>query len=161
MPIIKLSSTGSSLSARLTRGLWRPFSAAPTPAARRTLTPTSICISSRTDEAYESFLANKAIFIRQQLGEPLFLENWGRHTAISLSWPMASKGNCGLAKQAAFKKLLAPLQTTFCPLELGAIRQAGQTLLHFYREAATALAETHDIPYPAGLERVMVAHFEK
>lgn len=51
---------------------------------------------------------------------------------------------------------LAPLQTTFCPLELAAIRQAGAVLLQFYREVATALAEKHGLVYPAALERVML-----
>ena len=56
---------------------------------------------------------------------------------------------------------LAPLQATFCPLELKAIRRAGQTLLDFYREVATILANTHGIPYPTELDRVIAARLEK
>ncbi len=52
---------------------------------------------------------------------------------------------------------LAPLQTTYCPMEREAMLQAAHTILRFYQELARPLAQTHHIPYPADLERVMVS----
>lgn len=52
---------------------------------------------------------------------------------------------------------LAPLQATFCSLELDAICQAGQILFQFYKDVATTLAARHGIAYPAALEKVMMA----
>lgn len=56
---------------------------------------------------------------------------------------------------------LASLHSTYCPLEREAMLQAAHTILRFYREMARPLAQTHHIPYPAYLERVMVARLEK
>ncbi len=60
-------------------------------------------------------------------------------------------------EQAMPVEQIAPLQVTFCPLEAAAIRQAGFVILQFYREAATALAETHGLVYPAALDSLMTA----
>ena len=62
--------------------------------------------------------------------------------------------------QAMPVEQLELLGTTFCPLERKAIRQAGQTILEYYREAASALAETHGIAFPAELDQVMTAHIQ-
>ena len=59
-------------------------------------------------------------------------------------------------EQAMPIEQLASLRTTFCPLELEAIGQAGQTLFQFYKEVATALTAHHNLPYPAALEKVMM-----
>ncbi|MBI1256007.1 MAG: hypothetical protein GC204_00920 [Chloroflexi bacterium] len=56
---------------------------------------------------------------------------------------------------------LAPLQSTFCPLEYAPLLQAGLTLVQFYRELAPALASTHGIAYPLALEGLMLARLEK
>ena len=56
---------------------------------------------------------------------------------------------------------LSPLQATFCPLESDAILQAALVIFRFYRELAPSLARTHDITYPADLERVMSERLEK
>jgi len=50
---------------------------------------------------------------------------------------------------------LAPLITTFCPLERKAMLQSAQVIFSFYAETARALAELHTLPYPESLERVM------
>jgi hypothetical protein len=56
---------------------------------------------------------------------------------------------------------LAPLQATYCPLEREAMLQAVHLILRFYQDLAPPLAQAHGIPYPAELERVMVARLEK
>jgi predicted nucleotidyltransferase len=56
---------------------------------------------------------------------------------------------------------LAPLAATYCALERGAMLQAGRALVRHYQELAPQLAQTHGIPYPAGLERVMMARLEQ
>jgi predicted nucleotidyltransferase len=52
---------------------------------------------------------------------------------------------------------LAPLQATYCPLEPAAMLRAARVAVRFYQELASSLARTHNIPYPAGLERVMLS----
>jgi len=56
---------------------------------------------------------------------------------------------------------LSPLQTTFCPLESDAILQSALVIIRFYREYAHFLAQTHDMTYPADLDRVMSERLEK
>jgi hypothetical protein len=56
---------------------------------------------------------------------------------------------------------LSSLQTTFCPLEHGAMLQAALVIVHFYQELAPLLARTHGITYPVALERVMSVRLEK
>lgn len=43
-------------------------------------------------------------------------------------------------------ELLTRLQTTFYPLELEAIRQAGAVLVRLYHDVAIDLAERHGLP---------------
>ncbi len=50
---------------------------------------------------------------------------------------------------------LAPLQATFCPLERDAMLQAALSIVRFYQELAPPLAQTHAIPYPADLARLL------
>lgn len=57
-------------------------------------------------------------------------------------------------EQAMPVEQLALLQTTFCPLEITALRTAGLVILQFYREVATELAAAHNLLYPAELERL-------
>ena len=56
---------------------------------------------------------------------------------------------------------LAPLQVTFCPLELGAMLQAAHVILRFYQNLAPSLAQAHGIPYPDALERIGRERLEK
>jgi len=56
---------------------------------------------------------------------------------------------------------LAPLQATCCPLEPGALLQSALIIVRFYRDMAQPLAQTHDLAYPAELDRVMVERLEK
>jgi len=56
---------------------------------------------------------------------------------------------------------LSALQTTFPPLEQGAMLQAALVIVDFYKELAPLLAKTHGIAYPDALERVMVDKLEK
>lgn len=56
---------------------------------------------------------------------------------------------------------LSSLQTTFPPLEQSAMLQAALVIVDFFKELAPLLAQAHGIPYPDGLERVMVARLEK
>ena len=55
---------------------------------------------------------------------------------------------------------LSSLQTTFPPLEQSAMLQAALVIVDFYKELASPLAQTHGIPFPYGLERVMVERLE-
>lgn len=64
-------------------------------------------------------------------------------------------------EEAMPSEQLAPLQATYCPMEYEPMLQAGQTILQFYKEVATSLAQTHSIPYPADLERIMTTWLEK
>lgn len=56
---------------------------------------------------------------------------------------------------------LAPLEATYCPLELDAMLQAALVIVGFYRELAVPLAHAHGIAYPAGLEHVMLSRLRK
>lgn len=56
---------------------------------------------------------------------------------------------------------LSSLQTTFPPMQQSAMFQAALVIVGFYKELAPPLAQTHGIPYPDGLERVMIERLEK
>jgi hypothetical protein len=56
---------------------------------------------------------------------------------------------------------LAPLQATFCPMERGAMLQAALLIVRFYQELAPPLAQTHGIPYPADLARMLSDRLEQ
>lgn len=56
---------------------------------------------------------------------------------------------------------LAPLESSFCPLEYEPMLQAGLTIIQFYQEIAPALAANHGIAYPRGLEQLMLARLDK
>jgi predicted nucleotidyltransferase len=55
---------------------------------------------------------------------------------------------------------LAALESTFCALEYNAMLQAGLTLVGFYREIASKLAEQHGLRYPEKLEQIMLDRLE-
>ena len=63
-------------------------------------------------------------------------------------------------EQALPVEQLAPLQATFCPMEREAMLQAVLTIVRFYQELAPPLAQSHGIPYPADLARVMSRRLE-
>jgi hypothetical protein len=56
---------------------------------------------------------------------------------------------------------LSSLKATFAPLEQSAMFRAALDIIHFYKDVAPLLAQAHGIPYPDGLERVMVERLEK
>jgi predicted nucleotidyltransferase len=56
---------------------------------------------------------------------------------------------------------LSGLQKTFPPMEQSAMFHAVLVIVGFYKELAPPLAQAHGIPYPHGLERVMVERLEK
>ena len=56
---------------------------------------------------------------------------------------------------------LRPLVPTCVSLEAEAMLQAAQMLVEFYRQIAPSLAAKHGITYPADLERVILARFER
>jgi len=64
-------------------------------------------------------------------------------------------------EQAISVEQLSPLQATFCPLEQGAMLQAALVIVRFYQDLAPLLAETHGIPYPADLDRVIYGRLEQ
>ena len=51
---------------------------------------------------------------------------------------------------------LAALQTTYVPMEQGAMLRAVQRIVQFYQENAQALAQAHHISYPIDFEQVML-----
>lgn len=56
---------------------------------------------------------------------------------------------------------LAPLQSTFCPLDKRAMLQSVQWIVSVYLQTAKSLAESHGIAYPHKLERVMLERLAK
>jgi predicted nucleotidyltransferase len=56
---------------------------------------------------------------------------------------------------------LSPLEMTYPLMEQHAMLQASQIIVKFYQERAQALAQTHDIAYPDGLEAVILKRLEK
>ena len=56
---------------------------------------------------------------------------------------------------------LTSLRATFCPMEEGAMLQAGLVIVRFYRELALSLAQAHGITYPVSLDRAMYGRLEK
>src|SRR5436305_251176 len=64
-------------------------------------------------------------------------------------------------EQALPVEQLAPLQTTFCPMERAAMFQAVLVIVRFYQELAPPLAQAHGIPYPAELARLMSERLEQ
>ena len=56
---------------------------------------------------------------------------------------------------------LAPLATTFVPLERAAMLAAAHTLVDYYRQTARSLAEAHAIRYPVELESLMLERMER
>jgi len=56
---------------------------------------------------------------------------------------------------------LAPLQTTICPREPGAMLRSALAIIAFYQELAHLLVERHGLSYPADLERVMLTRLER
>jgi predicted nucleotidyltransferase len=56
---------------------------------------------------------------------------------------------------------LAPLRTTFCPMEQGAMLQSTLVMVRYYQGLAMQLAQAHGITYPKTLEQVMVERLEK
>lgn len=91
-----------------------------------------------------------------------------RHMCVNLARLRHNFADAGVGEEPYFKieeampiEQLAPLQATYCPMEPEAMRQAGHIILRFYQETASSLAQTHGIPYPAELERLMVARLEQ
>jgi predicted nucleotidyltransferase len=58
-------------------------------------------------------------------------------------------------EQAVPVELLAPLQSTFCPMERGVMLQAALVIVRFYQELAPSLAREHGILYPSELDRML------
>jgi hypothetical protein len=56
---------------------------------------------------------------------------------------------------------LSPLLASYCPQEHVAMLQAAGVIVQFYQALAPLLAQAHGIPYPAGLERVMLDRLER
>ncbi len=56
---------------------------------------------------------------------------------------------------------LAPLQTTFCPLEYEAMLQAALVLCRYYQDLAPDLARVHDLEYQRDLERMLMSQLNE
>lgn len=64
-------------------------------------------------------------------------------------------------EQAVPVEQLSPLEATCCPLEPLAMLKAARVILRYYKEKAFPLAETHGIPYPIELERVVTERLNR
>lgn len=56
---------------------------------------------------------------------------------------------------------LASLKATYCPMEEGAMLEAADVIVRFFRDIATGLATTHGITYPERLDKVMFERLER
>lgn len=65
-----------------------------------------------------------------------------------------------LAKAVAVSEL-APLRTTFPPMEAQAMLDAAREIVRFFREHAPAVARAHGTDYPAALARLMSEHLDQ
>ncbi len=63
-------------------------------------------------------------------------------------------------EQALPVEQLAPLQSTFCPMEYEAMVQAALVIVRFYLDIAPNLANVQGIPYQPDLERMMFGQLE-
>ncbi len=55
---------------------------------------------------------------------------------------------------------LAPLASTYVPLDRGRMLDAARTMADYYRAVVPDLAAAHGIPYPTELEAVMRARLD-
>jgi predicted nucleotidyltransferase len=85
-----------------------------------------------------------------------------RSICVNLARLQNDFGDTGAGDEPYFKiensmsvEKLAPLQTTFSPMERNALLQSMQVIISFYEAVARSLAKTHNIPYPERLENVM------
>ncbi|MEO5886976.1 MAG: aminoglycoside 6-adenylyltransferase [Anaerolineales bacterium] len=56
---------------------------------------------------------------------------------------------------------LSALKATYCPMEEGAMLEAADVMVRFFRKLATGLATTHGITYPECLDKVMFERLER
>ena len=64
-------------------------------------------------------------------------------------------------EQALPVEKLAPLQSTFCPMEYAVMVQSAFVLVRFYLYIAPTLARAHGISYQTTLERMMIKQLEE
>ncbi len=91
-----------------------------------------------------------------------------RSICVNLARLRNNFSDTGVGEEAYFKieksmpvEQLAALQGTFAPMEENTMLKAGLAIVRFYRELAPPLAQMHGLPYPQGLERVMMDRLEK
>lgn len=87
-----------------------------------------------------------------------------RAICINLARLQNNFGDGGVGEEPYFKiegamnvDVLAPLQSTFCPMEKDAMLQSVQVILQFYKAVGQSLAQTHGFDYPQKLESLMRA----
>src|SRR5215207_9500587 len=56
---------------------------------------------------------------------------------------------------------LSPLQVSYGPMEYESMLQAGLGICRFYREVAPNLATLHHLPYPTGLEQLLMGQLKE
>lgn len=91
-----------------------------------------------------------------------------RRYCVNLLRLQQNIGDTEVGEEAYFKiekaipiESLSVLQATICPFERDAMLRAVFSILRFYREHASVLAQQHEIVYPVDLERVMLDRLEK
>ena len=91
-----------------------------------------------------------------------------RHTCLNLARLRHNLLDPEVGDETSFKidkalpaEELAALRQTFCPQEPAAMRRAAGVIVDFYRSLAQPLAEANGIPYPAELDRLMLARLEQ
>ena len=90
----------------------------------------------------------------------LYCINLARLRQNFLDGEVGAEGYWKLEQALPVTQLL-PLQTTYCPLERGAMLQAALAIVQFYQELAQPLTRTLGIAYPAALEQVMYDRLQK
>ncbi len=64
-------------------------------------------------------------------------------------------------EQAIPIEQLSALKATYCPMEEGAMLEAADLILRFFRDIATSLATTHGITYPERLDKLIFEKLER
>lgn len=91
-----------------------------------------------------------------------------RAKCVNLARLQNNLSDLGVGEEPYFKveneidvKNLAPLKTTFCPMEKDAMLESVWLIVRFYQERVAELCLRHGIPYPQSLERVMLERLER
>jgi predicted nucleotidyltransferase len=91
-----------------------------------------------------------------------------RQICVNLARLRYNFSDAGVGEEPYFKvekalpvEQLSPLETTCGLMEYESMLQAGLVICRFYQEIAPTLAKAHHLPYPAGLEQMLVGQLKE